>query len=146
MFRKDLKYMVSSLLAGVLLGSFAVMAFASTASSGWGTYGPINGYSYQNKATVSNDTRLYAATSVQTQDSSNAPTGYMGAVARLYKSDVLCQSTSYSYNSSSAAGMGTSTTTTGCGSGTYYSYGLSAAYNGNGYNEWYTFQSPNITN
>lgn len=31
------------------------------------------------------------------------------------------------------------------GSGTYYSYGITAAYNGDGYDTFYTFKSPSQT-
>ena len=107
-----------------------------------GYYGPINGYSYKNKGDISNDTRLWAGTVAHSTDG-NVPTGYIGVKSRLYKSDALCKSTDFIYNTSRAAGLSNSTSGD-CGSGTYYSKGVSAAYNGNGYDTYNTFQSPNI--
>lgn len=144
MVRSHRKVAVRTFMVGILLGISASVALAAYAESPWGYYGPFLGYSYKNKAIVSNDDRLYAATHVYNQASGTVPTGYMGALARLYKNDVLCTSTDWSYNSIPANGMGVPTSGSGCGSGIYYSYGKSAAYNGNGYSVYYTFKSPSI--
>jgi hypothetical protein len=122
-----------------------MVAMAATAYSDWGYYGPFSGYSYKNQASVSNDGRLYAGTSVSTQDGSAAPTGYMGVQARLFNSSQLCDYTIMDYNSGPAAGMGLATEDS-CGAGTYYSAGFTEAYNGNGYNNYSTFESPRINN
>lgn len=134
-------------LAAVIGFSFAIgvaPAQAATAYSPKGYYGPYAGYSYDNQAVVSNNTFVYAATYVDTQNGGTVPTGYMGALARLYKGSALCKSNGYSYNNGAASGISESTGGSNCGSGTYYSYGASAAYNGNGYNYVYTFKSPNL--
>jgi hypothetical protein len=136
------KLAVAALICGVLSGLSIGVATASSAYSNWGYYGPYDGYSYQNQAEVSNNTRIFAVTQAQTQNNSNTPTGYIGALARLYKNSALCASNGFTYTSGTASGLGVPTEGSGCGSGTYYSYGESAAYNGNGYNYFYTFKSP----
>jgi hypothetical protein len=80
---------------------------------------------------------------IVTQNDGNAPVGYMGAKARLYNdSGVLKASSDYIYNSEESSGVG-ATTSPHKKAGTYYSKGLTRAYNGNGYDEYTTFQTPN---
>jgi len=86
-----------------------------------------------------------AYTYAETYPSVNVPAGYIGVLARAYRNDALCSQEGYDYNSSKLAGISTATFT-GCGHGTYYSYGVSRAYNGNGYNSVYTFRSPSLNN
>lgn len=69
-------------------------------------------------------------------------------MGRLYKDNTgaLCKQTSYSYNPSSQnTWFSDETTAPSCGVGNYYSYGVTRAFNGNGYNSYYTFKSPNVT-
>ncbi|PWW01197.1 hypothetical protein DFQ01_11087 [Paenibacillus cellulosilyticus] len=141
--KNQLKLLTGTFVVGVLLG-MGTIAMAGTATSNTGYYGPINGYSYSNFAKVSTDTYLYGQTRVDNQASGSIPSGYMGAKARLYKSDVLCYETDLYYSNSASSGIGVSTQSysTGCGSGTYSSKGISAAYNGNGYDLYNTFVTP----
>ncbi len=133
------------LLACGLVGSFTPQASAATATSPWVYYGPVHGYSYKNRATVSTTPRIYAVTGVYNQSTGNVPSGYLGALARLYRNQTLCTQTGYVYNSGSANGMDVVTTGSSCGSGTYYSYGVSKAYNGNGYDAYFTYESPHLS-
>lgn len=134
--------MLTWLLAGALFGISVGAAIAGTASSPKGYYGPIKGWSYWNQATVhTGSPRIYASTTVSQNGTSNVPSGYMGALARLYKNSALCASNGYSFNSGPANSLSVPTLSA-CGSGTYYSYGATAAYNGNGYSYYYTFKSP----
>ncbi len=146
MVRSHAQVVVCAFMVGILIGVSTTLASAATISSPWGYYGPFLGYSYKNQATVSNDGHLYAYSRAENQQSENIPTGYMGALAVLYKSDVVCESTGWAYNSGPAVAFYKYTVGPGCGSGIYYSKGLTSAYNGDGYSEYYTFQSPSINN
>lgn len=128
----------------MLFGGLTVPASAGYAQSIFGTYGPILGYSYKNQADMfTNATVAEADTGVYVTSGGNAPTGYMGAQARLYLSNgSLCRQSVFEYNTSASSGILASIQTP-CGNGTYYSYGGSQAYNGSGYSGYYTFKSPN---
>lgn len=144
MNKKNFRIAVSTFIVGILLG-LSTAAYAATATSINGYYGPVLGYSYLNNATVSDNLRVWADAWVETTGSAAVPTGYMGVQARLFKNDALYASTSMSYNSSSAYGI--SNVTQGgqsFPSGTYYSKGVTAAYTGTGYSTYSTFQSPSI--
>ena len=141
--RGALKVALYALLIGAFFGG-AGTALAGFASSPSYYYGPVYGYSYYNLAVVETGTSgAEAGTAVSDQSSSvNVPTGYMGAFARLYNgNNVLVESSGWYYNNQPLNGISywTSYDTT---HGTYYSYGITAAYNGNGYNDYYTYQSP----
>ncbi|MEU5539965.1 ATP-dependent Lon protease [Streptomyces sp. NPDC020362] len=133
------------LLASGLLGAFVPQASAATAYSPWAYYGPVYAHYYKNRAWVGTSSRIYAVTDVYNQSTTNVPAGYMGALARLYRNQVLCTQTGYAYNTGPAAGMSVPTTGNACGSGAYYSYGVSKAYNGNGYNAYFTYESPHVS-
>ena len=147
MVRRHGKLAVCTFMLGILIAIGAIVASAADAYSSWGYYGPILGYSYKNQAEVTSNYlgTLGAITYVDTQDYSNVPTGYMGVKAQLYNSsDNLVAFSDWSYNNSEAWGWNQGAACSSCGSGIYYSKGVTAAYNGNGYNTYYTFQSPNI--
>lgn len=141
---KNLKVSVCSFLVGIFLSITAIAAYAASAYSPWGYYGPYLGYSYQNRASILTYTDSASAyTDVQNQTSGNVPTGYMGLKARMYNSsNSLVSQSDYSYNSQPLYSMARSTSTTS--HGTYYSKGLTQAYNGNGYVEYTTFASPSL--
>lgn len=144
--RRGAPAMVIAMTAAALL-AYAPSAYASTAYSPYGYYGPFLGYEYYNQSYVSNDYgQLVARSSANVYSGGNgeAPTGYMGVLPRLFKGSALCaQPSNYSYNPSPAVGYDVPVYAY-CGSGSYSSYGVTKAYNGNGYNAYFTFQSPNI--
>lgn len=144
--RRHRNVVVRAFIVGILFGISAIVAFAAYAESNWRYYGPINGYSYKNQAVVTNDFGYIAAeTYVSNQAWAQVPTGYMGARARLYNSSgTLRASSNWFYNSQPVMSIGVGIPCNQCSSGTYYSRGLTAAYNGNGYTENTTFSSPNI--
>src|SRR5690554_1640701 len=144
MNEKNIRFIVSTFIVGILIGTLSTVVIAATATSNYGYYGPINGYSYKNQAKVGNDSGLYGRTTVMNDSAGTVPTGYMGTQARLYKSDALCEADIMYYNTSETSGGITVLTDTDCGEGTYYSKGVTAAYNGNGYDLYNTFQTPNI--
>jgi hypothetical protein len=76
-------------------------------------------------------------------DGNGVPAGWMGVDARSFKNGSLCVQTGYQFNPGTYYSW-YSRTSTGCGSGTYYSYGVIAAWNGSGYNYYYSQQSPSL--
>lgn len=148
MVRKNLKAAVLAFIVAVLFTASATAVYASATVDGqMGYYGPYLGYSYENQASVyASDPGygVFAGTHVANQVNVNIPTGYMGAKARLYDSNgILDTSSSWYYNSAPQVGM-LVLSPYYYSSGIYYSYGLTAAYNGSGYSTYYTFQSPNV--
>ena len=143
MVRRNLRVAFCTLMVSILLGINAMAAFAAV-SSPWKNYGPYLGYSYQNRAAVGSNDGVWARTSVQNQVSSDVPTSYMGAAAKLYNSaGQLREYTDMIYNDSPTRSMSVITANEES-SGTYYSKGMTSAYHGNGYNVFSTYQSPNI--
>ena len=126
------------------MGVGVTAAYASSAYSAYGYYGPINGKNYRNQAYVSAPSYIQGRTSAESL-SGTVGGGWMGVLPRLYKGTALCKQTSdYIYNGSPAVGFD-APTSGDCGHGTYHSYGATAAWNGSGYNYVYTFTSPNLT-
>lgn len=146
MIKKNRKIAMCAFMLVIFLVSGALVAFATTLYSSWRYYGPVNGFSYQNRAFVSSDypNGVYAVAQVKPQSGGSAPAGYMGARARLYNgSGSLVNATSWYYTNSVSWGLdvyGDDVYTTD----SYYSYGQSKAYNGSGYNTYDTYQSPNV--
>lgn len=136
------KPVLIALMVGSLLGATANLALAATLYSSWYSYGPVLGYNYKNQAQITTDAGpLQASTMVQANTS--VPGGYMGAQAQLFKSGSLCAATGWKYDDEAGdVGYQIFTTTGACGSGNYYSQGASAAYDGSGYYEYGTWQSP----
>lgn len=143
MFEENYKFIIITFIIGLFLG-ISTMAYAAYADSPWGYYGPHLGYSYRNQASVSDGPFLNAQTEVRVQYDFFVPTGYMGAQGRLFKGDVALKTSIMKYNSGTAGGIIWGTDNGTFPAGAYYSKGVSAAYNGNGYNNYYTFQSPSI--
>lgn len=147
--KKYLKTAMFALTIGIFLGMSGMIAYASFSSveSNWIKYGPVNGYYYQNQSYCAKDTELpgaWAGTTVLPQWYGSAPAGYMGAQANLYNSAGSKISTgSWRYNSSTSYGISAVSSYTSQ-NGVYYSKGQTAAYNGNGYNYYSTYRSPNI--
>lgn len=141
---KNIKVKVSTFLLGIILGVSTMSVLAAVAYGEWGYYGPFLGYEYQNQAYVGVlSSGVWAGTTVSRNrnESGNVPIGYMGCQARLFKDNALYSSSTMTYNDEplwSFTKITDSTTKTG----TYYSKGITAAYNGNGYSNYYTFASP----
>lgn len=129
---------------GILL-SFSTIALATSVYSDWKYFGPTNGEYYQNRASATSSPGSVNGTAViQTQDLATVPTGWMGISSYLYNSSGVCvANSSWYYNPSASIGIG-QTTPTVTTPGYYYCKGLSQAYNGNGYDSYWTYQTPNI--
>lgn len=144
MVRRNLKGAAFAFILGILFATSATAVFAASASSPYGYYGPYQGYSYKNMADIISGSGVWGYADVYNQTSDSVPTGYMGAEGRVFNSaGNLVASSNMKYNSSAASGLLVPSETY-YSSGTYYSYGITAAYNGNGYNEYYTLKSPSI--
>lgn len=143
-----MKNIIFSLVLGILFGIGTQSVYAAYADSSQRDYIVI-GYSYYNQASIyvnaSGNTGAHATTGVHSK-SGNVPSGYMGYRAGLYKDNgVLCKQTSWKYNSSPLAGtIGGTGYTTSCGKGAYFSRGMTAGYNGNGYFTIETYRSPSL--
>lgn len=126
----------------------AVAASAGSVSGSWAAYGPQAGYSYYNyNGVTTNGTSgpVSAIATAQNQSGSNAPAGYMGVYARLFRDDgSLVWDAGNHYNSGPAVSITIPASYFYNLNWTYYSKGLTYAYNGNGYNTYSTFQSPFI--
>jgi len=144
MFKSNLKIALCAFIASIILG-ICTVAFATELSSNWKNYGPINGYSYRNQATVRTAGGVQAETYVERSTTGNVPVGYLGAKASLYDSyDRLYNSTGWDYSIDICHGMYQVTTPYDFDAGYYYSKGQSAAYNGDGYSTYATYATPNL--
>lgn len=119
-------------------------ASAGSASSSNGYYSD-NGRGYYNRAEMNTSAgKAWAVTVVGPSNGQGVPGGWMGARARLFSSNgALVQESNTVYNGQNSTLL--SVPTTRYANGSWYSYGVTYGWNGNGYNPHYTFQSPNQT-
>jgi hypothetical protein len=143
--RRNLKIAFLTFIISTLFAASATVAFAALASSDWRNYGPHQGYYYMNQAQVYTDSGVMAWTKVAEEDWDSVPAGYMAAWAGLYNSSgqIKASSGNWIYNSSSTPSLSVSSTRY-YSSGAYYSKGMTAAYNGSGYNTYDTYMSPSL--
>lgn len=146
MLKKNFRLIVSTFVAGALIGSLMGTVFAASATSSSKSIGPVYGYSYTNYATISDDYAVISAsTNISKVGAGTVPTAYMGTLARAYKDGAICVQTSMTYNSSAVSGKGSIVLgNPDCGAGIYHSQGRTEVYNGSGYDTYYTFLTPNI--
>lgn len=148
--RNVIKVLVTAALVGALSGAGAGAAQAAYSWTTWGVYGPINGWTYANRAGADNGID-HVATDLRTNNGAQAPTSYMGVLARalVSSSGAVCKSSSWAYNSSGPSStLAIYITATGgsCPTSVYlYSKGQTRAYNGTGYTAYSTFNSPVFT-
>jgi hypothetical protein len=140
-----------TILVGLVCGGFlgvASVALAATAYSAYGYTGTVNGHDYGTRSIVytqqPGSPSDWAGTTVYTTGGENVGAGWMAADARKFKNGSLCDETGYLYNSISTNWEEPIAEARACGSGTYYSYGLIAVWNGNGYNYYYSQKSPSL--
>jgi hypothetical protein len=149
LFKKSL---IGLVLIAILMAN-ALAAFAGSATSAQGYYTVYN-HNYFNESSITTgidpNGKPYAnaytgAMCNPCEPSNSVPAGYLGAKARLFNaSNQLISQTEFVYNSSSdwveySDSARLSPAVLGAA---YYSYGITAAYNGNGYTTYYTFVSP----
>ncbi|PLX13904.1 MAG: hypothetical protein C0594_00690 [Marinilabiliales bacterium] len=139
--RRNLKLALCTFIVGMFVALSAI-AFAGIASSPYKNYGPYSGYYYKNQASITTSDSFGASAGTSVECSTNVPTGYMGAIARLYTSSgVQVNNSGWTYNDSPVAAiiLGGPWYKT---RGTYYSFGITAAYTSNGYVNVNTYASP----
>ncbi|MDI6799996.1 MAG: hypothetical protein QMD53_04935 [Actinomycetota bacterium] len=144
---RKLKVTICAFLVGVISTASVVTAYAAMAYSNWRDYGPVMNINYQNRAKVFTDANYAIAyTDVKTKSGNNVPAGYMGAYVRLYKNGTLIkESKRWEYTNSSTRSFVVVVLEYGIRGSNYYSKGISASYNGNGYNTVATYQSPSLS-
>lgn len=138
---------LSLLLVGVMVLSSNLCVYADSTASDWQTK-KVNGYSYDYNSSVWQRNvppgyTLEAVAQVITTDRKNAPTGYMGAQARLYTvGGMLKYSSAMMYNSSPSINV---TAYSNATSDPAYFYAQSKVefYNGDGYSPYTANKSPN---
>lgn len=129
----------TGLLLGVGVGAVqAAAAYGNVAS----VY--VGGRTYSTQSFFVSDAPAYAGTNQWTGSAVGA--GWMGTNARtFYGNGTLCGDGGYYFNSGSTTFMGSAKYTT-CGAHSdYYSWGVTAHWNGSGYSYWYTNRSPSLS-
>jgi hypothetical protein len=48
----SIRFVLSTFIMGIIIGSSIAIVYAASASSDWREYGPIKGYTYENRARV----------------------------------------------------------------------------------------------
>ncbi len=131
----------SSFAIATIVGAAGV-AQATAVYSIWGSYGPIQGIAYANQAVTNNNSIMVGHISVKSTNGKTIPGGWSGGRATLYRNGAVCSSASMTYYSNPTTSWSGGTTIKNCGHGDYTTKGVTAAYNGNGYSNYYTFTSP----
>jgi hypothetical protein len=131
---------VSATIAAVSLALLIGAGDASAATKvSW--VGPTppgqGGQIYLTTSTI-NNAPLEASSRIYTSFGNSVPAAEMGVQARLFKSGVLCQITSYIYNPLPANTL-TTNTYGDCGSGSYNSHGFVRYWTGTAYGDFLTF-------
>lgn len=141
---KKLKlFLTVFLIVGLLSASATVILYADVISPEK-TF-TVYDYSYINYAEVwEYSSGLQARAAIES--TSSLPSGYAGAYPRLYDDDgvLVLSASSWYYNDINTYGINSGTRTLYSVPGAYYSYGLTRAYNGNGYTQQTTYRSPSI--
>ncbi|MDI9896479.1 hypothetical protein QM797_17275 [Rhodococcus sp. IEGM 1381] len=91
-------------------------------------------------STITNDPRIIASSNIRTVNGVSVTKTYMGVMARLFKSGILCEATPYIYNYGPTPEL-TVASYQECGGGSYNSHGFVRAWNGTAFNTYVTFPS-----
>lgn len=144
----NIKRKIALFFMGIIIGISVLPVYAYTVVySDIGYYGPQQGYSYMNRSFLEAENYpdgVQGNAGVGTQDSSNAPTGYMGVNAWLYEGTTLVDSSGWYYNPSPDNEISSSTSISYSRRGDFYADGQTRAYNGNGYYTYAVFSTPII--
>lgn len=145
MINRKARVILSVLITSILLVSSATVALANVESQ-TKYYGPVGGYSYSNCATADVcGLNVSASVNVSVRGASQVPAGYMGCMPGLYNSSgTLLIQGEWVYNSVAAGSMCTNTRLINPATGAYYSRGITAAFNGDGYDCYESYRTPNI--
>lgn len=129
----------------VMMFSIAQPASATALYSAAWYYGPILGITYYNQSIVSDNTVMTSGYSIWSSNGQTIPGGWSGGQGFLYMNGALCANSSMYYNPQNSSGWSGAGGINYCGYGNYNARGITAAYNGNGYNNYYTAYSPMYT-
>ncbi len=136
---------VGILLVCIILTLTSTTALAGYSSSGKQT-ASANGYTYQFGAAIQTNYGSAAAHTSINGPMSGVPEGYMGVLCRLYNSSgTLLETSDWMYNDTKCIGMEFTCRPYTTYSGLYYSCGQVQIYNGNGYDTYTTYRSPNLS-
>ncbi|QSE72531.1 hypothetical protein [Rhodococcus sp. PSBB049] len=91
-----------------------------------------NGITYLHNSSVTTDFGLFATTNIWPALGMAFQPNQVGAMARLFKSGVLCDANGYWYNGAPTTLFSVSTSNPDCGSGWYNSHGLVRMADGSG--------------
>lgn len=146
--RRALVAMATAFAVSFMAGVTPTVANAGIATSTVGSFS-VAGNNYRNFARIATYPTSNHQASAFTHTAPNgftAPVGWVGSRGRLFTSGgaLSCEGIN-TYNPSSLA-SGSYHVAVSCirnQVGTWYSYGVSRAWNGSGYNSVYTFLSPN---
>jgi hypothetical protein len=143
--RRSVLMCAAAFLAAFLVGVAPGLAHAGWADSSVGGFGPVNGHSYENYASVYTPSGYAIAYTYTGPSGSSVASGWVGSRGRLFTSggSLSCEGSNTYSTQTLTSGSYWSGTSCSRGSGAWYSYGVSLAFNGSGYNSYYTFQSPN---
>lgn len=138
--------LIGVLTAAISLGAVAAPAFAGTATS---QISQVNLYGvvYQSHATIvtSSGTSQASTTSGRT-GGSQAGSGWIGVNGRSFDASnnaLRCESGFQYTTGTQQSKTAWSCQTVAAWGYSWYSYGVTRQWNGNGYNNYYTFKSPN---
>lgn len=151
--KSSIKAFICGTLMGALsMGSVAAVNAQSTATGNTRNY-TLNGYSYSAYnmiVTGSNSDGKYAtASTILSHNGTGLPTGYMGSRPRLYEAStgIVIKYGSWKYNSNGTLSMLNPVTVSGyVNPPTVYSQGEVELWNGDGYDTYYTYRTPNSSN
>lgn len=132
----------------VFMIAFTAGSAAAFTASAWGYYSK-NGINYRNQAYLTYVSPGPAAAGTAAGPTNKAaPAGWIGVNGRLYKSSgsLVCESGFHYSSSSTAVNAVFSKTSCSRKPGTWQSYGVSKAWNGSTYNNYFTFKSPFYSN
>lgn len=135
---------ITMLITIVSLSSVVLAADVESASSPEKT-ATVLGYTYSYYSSIhGSGSEVWGYTNIMVDGKENVPVGYMGLNSNLYDDEgALVKTSGWQYNDKSAAGMSIS------GGkyykeGTYYSKGQVKLYNGDGYNTYTAYATPNM--
>lgn len=144
---------VAMTLFATFVASFFIGLTPGFAHANWGPgevgyFGPVYGHSYANHADVLTSTKNAKAYTYTGPSGSSVASGWVGSRGRLFIGTtgtvMSCQgATTYSTQTMTSGSYWSGISCTRFTTGSWYSYGVSEAFNGSGYNSFYTFRSSN---
>jgi hypothetical protein len=148
MEKRKVRIFYTVLIMIVFSLSNIAISYASEVFSSYKTFPTTYGYTYKARASVNTDgSSAWSYTDMATTNGNNAPAGYMGAKARVFdQNGGVKKASDMTYTSQSNYMVSVGTGRYDIQGGTFYGKGLVDLYNGNGYTQYETYQSPSQNN